>query len=239
MLLHGFTGSWHIWELVLERLERRYDVLAPTLAGHAGGPPLPAELHPTMLVEAVEAAMDEAGFETAHVVGNSLGGHVALQLAARGRARSVIAFAPAGGWEPGDASIAETLDFFTRTHDLLQAAGPYAATIASTPEGRRTATEFITVAYEHIPEATVANLDPRRGRVPAHAGDDRVRGAHRLGARPDRVPGPVRLGDARTGCCRGRSPPRATAASSPRRTGWSSTAWGTARSSTSRWRPRS
>ena len=31
--------------------------------------------------------MDEAGFATAHIVGNSLGGFVALQLAARGRAR--------------------------------------------------------------------------------------------------------------------------------------------------------
>ena len=31
--------------------------------------------------------MDDAGFATAHLVGNSLGGFVALQLAARGRAR--------------------------------------------------------------------------------------------------------------------------------------------------------
>ena len=38
--------------------------------------------------------MDEAGFETAHIVGNSLGGYLALQLAARGRARSVVALAP-------------------------------------------------------------------------------------------------------------------------------------------------
>ncbi len=38
------------------------------------------------VADAVERAMDEAGFETAHIVGNSLGGYVALQLAARGRA---------------------------------------------------------------------------------------------------------------------------------------------------------
>ena len=36
VLLHGFTGSWRIWELVLPALERRHDVLAPTLPGHAG-----------------------------------------------------------------------------------------------------------------------------------------------------------------------------------------------------------
>ena len=38
--LHGFTDTWRTWELVLPMLERHHDVLAPTLPGHAGGPPL-------------------------------------------------------------------------------------------------------------------------------------------------------------------------------------------------------
>lgn len=38
--LHGFMDTWRTWELVLPRLERRHDVLALTLAGHAGGPAL-------------------------------------------------------------------------------------------------------------------------------------------------------------------------------------------------------
>jgi pimeloyl-ACP methyl ester carboxylesterase len=42
-------------------------------------------------------------------VGNSLGGHLALQLAAAGRARSVVALAPAGGWAAGDESYRELL----------------------------------------------------------------------------------------------------------------------------------
>jgi pimeloyl-ACP methyl ester carboxylesterase len=61
-------------------------VLAPTLPGHAGGPPLDGEVTDALIPDAIERAMDEAGFETAHIVGNSLGGYVALQLAARGRA---------------------------------------------------------------------------------------------------------------------------------------------------------
>ena len=80
---------------MLPALERRFDVFAPTLPGHAGGPPL-GELGETVMVDAVERALDEAGIETAHVAGNSLGGFVALQLAARGRARSVVG-ARAGG----------------------------------------------------------------------------------------------------------------------------------------------
>ena len=107
--LHGITDTWRTWELVLPALERHHEVLAPTLAGHAGGPPL-GEITDGALADAVELAMDEAGFETAHLVGNSLGGYVALQLAARGRARTVVAFAPAGGWAQGDESY-DLLDF--------------------------------------------------------------------------------------------------------------------------------
>src|SRR5437763_11581933 len=101
--LHGFTGTWRMWELVLPALERHHDVLAPTLPGHAGGPPAPKPLSDQALPDALERLMDEAGLERAHLVGNSLGGFLALQLAARGRADSVVALAPAGGWAARDA----------------------------------------------------------------------------------------------------------------------------------------
>jgi pimeloyl-ACP methyl ester carboxylesterase len=81
-------------------MERRHDVLALTLAGHAGGPPVEGEISDAMLADAVERAMGDAGFEIAHMVGNSLGGYVSLQLASRGRAETVVALAPAGGWAP-------------------------------------------------------------------------------------------------------------------------------------------
>src|SRR6185369_11117260 len=44
-----------------------------------------------------------AGVESAHIVGNSLGGYLALVLAARGRACSVVALAPAGGADHTEA----------------------------------------------------------------------------------------------------------------------------------------
>ena len=40
--------------------------------------------------------MGRAGFDTAHFAGNSLGGWISLELARRGRARSVTAISPAG-----------------------------------------------------------------------------------------------------------------------------------------------
>jgi pimeloyl-ACP methyl ester carboxylesterase len=70
--LHGFTDTWRTWEPVLDALESRHDVLAPTLAGHAGGPPLNGGgATGAALADAVERAMDDAGFATAHLVGNT------------------------------------------------------------------------------------------------------------------------------------------------------------------------
>ena len=155
--MHGFTDTWRTWELVLPHLERHHEVLAPTLPGHAGGRPLDGELSHDTLPDAVERAMDAAGFETAHVAGNSLGGYVALQLAARGRARSVTAFAPGGGWAAGDDSYLEVLALEDELHVQIKAIAPRAETLLATPEGRRRATRLTAVNYEHIPAELLAH----------------------------------------------------------------------------------
>ncbi len=155
--LHGFTDTWRSWELVLPELERHHEVLAPTLAGHAGGPALADGAGDDALADAVERAMDDAGFQGAHLVGNSLGGYLALKLAARGRADSVVAIAPAGGWATEDESFRDTLDFFTEMQRLVKVAAPHAAQIVATEEGRRRATEFIATNFEHIPESLLAH----------------------------------------------------------------------------------
>jgi pimeloyl-ACP methyl ester carboxylesterase len=155
--LHGFTDTWRTWELVLPALEARHDVLAPTLAGHAGGPPLDADFDNATLADAVERAMDDAGFERAHIVGNSLGGAVALQLAARGRADTVVALAPAGGWAHDDEAFKETVEYFSRLQQLVTAAAPFADQIVATVEGRRTATQEIVTNFEHIPAELIAH----------------------------------------------------------------------------------
>jgi len=62
---------------VLAALGRQYGVLAPTLPGHAGAQPVGDEVSDELLADAVEQAMDEAGFSTAHIV--------AVRLAATSR----------------------------------------------------------------------------------------------------------------------------------------------------------
>ena len=192
VLLHGFTDTWRTWELVLPALERDHDVLAPTLAGHAGGPPL-EDASEEALVDALEQAMDAAGFERAHLVGNSMGGYLAFLLAERDRADSVVAFAPGGGWADGDEGYREVLAFFAAMHEQLQPLAPHADAIASSPNGRRRATEFVTERWEHIPADLVAHQIA--GAAACRATPDLIERALRDGwsLDPARVRVPVRI----------------------------------------------
>jgi pimeloyl-ACP methyl ester carboxylesterase len=98
LLLHGLGLTWTCWRPVLQELERAHDVVAMDLPGFGAAPPLPRGRRPTVaaLADAIEAALADAGLEAVHVAGNSLGGWIAIELARRGRARSVVALSPAG-----------------------------------------------------------------------------------------------------------------------------------------------
>jgi pimeloyl-ACP methyl ester carboxylesterase len=159
LLLHGFTDTCRTWEPVRPALERRFDVLALTLAGHAGGPNLPpGGASDAAVVDAVEAALDEVGWDAPAVAGNSLGGWVSLQLAARGRARSVVALAPAGGWAEDDPAPEEVLDYFRTLAPMVRDAAPNANAIAATPEGRAAATVAYASNADHISADLLAHL---------------------------------------------------------------------------------
>lgn len=117
VLLHGFTGHWRHWRPVLPELVARYEVIAPTLSGHNGGPPFPSGMALEKLSDAgdsLERHLNELGVGTAHFVGNSMGGSLALELAKRGRARSVVALSPGGGWEPGGPEPRRIARYFAR-----------------------------------------------------------------------------------------------------------------------------
>ena len=149
--IHGFLDTWRVWELILPALERHHEVLALTLPGHAGGPPIEGPISRTVLADAVERAMDAAGFRRAHLVGSSLGGYVALQLAVRDRAESVVAIAPAGGWSQGDQSYRDLLGLQRLLRRQAKAAAPWADSILASWDGRRRATRLLTRNFEHIP----------------------------------------------------------------------------------------
>jgi pimeloyl-ACP methyl ester carboxylesterase len=102
VLFHGLTGAERMWRHVLPLLAPAHDTVALTLMGHCGGAPMlqrPATI--AHAVDDAEQMLDGLGFERPHLAGNSMGGWVALELARRGRARSVCALSPAGTWVAG------------------------------------------------------------------------------------------------------------------------------------------
>jgi len=157
VLIHGFTGTRDVWEPVLPALEAEHEVLAVTLGGHHGGEPL-NDPSTSRLADAVERDMDRAGYETAHLAGNSLGGWLALELAKRGRARTVVAIAPAGGWTSGSSAEVRIDRLFRRTHRALRFAGPRAELLASRPGLRKLALRDTLAQPERMPPHAAAAM---------------------------------------------------------------------------------
>jgi len=150
VLVHGFTATWEIWEPIIAPLEEQYEVFIPTLPMHAGGPPIEGEPTVDLLLDGIEKLLDDAGIEKAHIVGNSLGGYAALRLAANGRAKTVNALAPAGGWAAGDPVLGQTMDFFQQMQPMVLAAAENADEVVASPEGRAVAVQFLTESPEVV-----------------------------------------------------------------------------------------
>src|SRR3954447_12633135 len=100
VLLHALGLSRSAWDPVVPALSQHFDVIAVDLPGFGASAPLPAQVEPTpaALAEAVAALLAELGVTTVHVAGNSLGGWVALELAALTPVASLTLLAPAGLW---------------------------------------------------------------------------------------------------------------------------------------------
>jgi pimeloyl-ACP methyl ester carboxylesterase len=96
LLLHGIGSTHDDFTGLRPQLDARYRVLAPDLPGHGRSPALPRRPTIAAITDAVAADLDALGVARVHVLGNSIGARVALELAVRGRARSVVAISPSG-----------------------------------------------------------------------------------------------------------------------------------------------
>ena len=101
VLLHGMGSSSNSWKMIRPALQERFQVITFDLPGHgntAFDPDQPMD--PYSLALLIKDQLDELGIERAHFAGNSLGGWIALEIAAAfpERTKSVIGLAPAGLW---------------------------------------------------------------------------------------------------------------------------------------------
>ena len=81
LLIHGITGSSQTWDDVIPLLSDRYTVVAPDLLGHGDSAKPRGDYSLGAYASGIRDLMQAVGHDRATVVGHSLGGGVAMQLA--------------------------------------------------------------------------------------------------------------------------------------------------------------
>lgn len=91
LLLHGLFGSSDNWGIIAKRLAERYQVVSVDLRNHGRSPHTASHSYAEMAADIVELC-DALALPSVNVVGHSMGGKVAMQLAAQApeRLASVI-----------------------------------------------------------------------------------------------------------------------------------------------------
>jgi pimeloyl-ACP methyl ester carboxylesterase len=81
LLIHGMAGSATTWKQVMPRLAERFTVVAPDLLGHGSSDKPAGDYSLGAFASGLRDLLVALGHERATVVGQSLGGGVAMQLA--------------------------------------------------------------------------------------------------------------------------------------------------------------
>ena len=100
VLLQALGSSGHAWDPILPLLTDHFEVITVDLPGFGRSPALPPSQEPTPAALAAEVAdaLDEAGIRSPHVVGNSIGGWIALELLQLRPVATLTLLSPAGLW---------------------------------------------------------------------------------------------------------------------------------------------
>ncbi|GGL79310.1 hydrolase [Deinococcus aerolatus] len=112
LLLHGLGSNWRTWQPILDGLTAHREVIAVDLPGFGHTPALDGPVSVKTLADAITTFLHEHDLIGTDVVGNSMGGRLAMELARRGVVGAVVALDPGGfqqGWEQ---------PFFDRTGQL-------------------------------------------------------------------------------------------------------------------------
>ena len=98
LMIHGFGADLATWMFNQQALAEDRPVYALDLPGHGGSSKQVEDASAAGLAKTVRAYMDAAGIEKAHLVGHSLGGAIAMEiaLAAPDRVTALTLVAPAG-----------------------------------------------------------------------------------------------------------------------------------------------
>lgn len=99
VLIHGMGSAATAWKPIIPALSRSFKIITIDLPGHGKTPFSPVQpMDPTSLAQLVLKNLNDHGIEEFHLVANSLGGWVSLEMAVINpiAVKSITALAPAG-----------------------------------------------------------------------------------------------------------------------------------------------
>ena len=99
--VHGLGSASSAWKLMRSKLDKSFEFITIDLPGHGKSDVKATSfMTPEILAEMVHKSLINGGIDKFHLVGNSLGGWVSLEMASKfpDNVQSVTALAPAGLW---------------------------------------------------------------------------------------------------------------------------------------------
>jgi pimeloyl-ACP methyl ester carboxylesterase len=150
VLIHGLGSARNVWKSIYSSLAEDFTVVAVDLPGH-GETPLPSEkrMDPRSLADDVVETMIALGHERFHVVGNSLGGWIALEIASAypERVRTVMGLAPAGLWL---TPFRKRTAAMARSRYLAQVSRPFASVLLRFAWAKRLGFKFVSPQWRRL-----------------------------------------------------------------------------------------
>jgi pimeloyl-ACP methyl ester carboxylesterase len=136
VLVHGVGSRGAAFGPVVDLLAAERDVIAVDLPGFADSPLDGTPLDVPGFAGRLARFFAELGLERPHLAGNSMGGGIGFELAARGALRSLTAISPIGFWGPAERLWSRSLleggrragALSTRMPEWAQVAGARPAT---------------------------------------------------------------------------------------------------------------
>ncbi len=134
VLLHGFGSTRDDFAALIPDLADDFEVLAIDLPGHGESPMIDGRPSVAALTDAVAADLDAHGLGRVHILGNSLGARIAIELACRQRALSVVSISPCGLGAPLERAYQGALMSTARMINRIRY--PWLDQLARSPAGR-------------------------------------------------------------------------------------------------------
>ena len=155
--IHGLGSASSAWKLVLPEFSKRYEFITLDLPGHGDAFMLAnLEMNPVRISQIIISELKAIGIENFHLIGNSLGGWIALEMAAAypEHVLSVTGVAPAGLWlKPKTNRNGE----LAVSRYLARISLPFAKTIARIKFMRKIGFKLVSPQWEKFSPETCAD----------------------------------------------------------------------------------